>query len=564
MHSSIFSCILTIIVYAIIFIFGIHYVLEFIYKKNPTAFFFNRFIDDPGIFPLNASSMFHYIEFKKTSGEEIMPIDFDMVRIIGIQDITIDNYPYVNLENIPHWLYGFCNNNSDTINIGYLITSDMFSHCACIRKYYDNITKQYFDTNNNNFKWPSIENGMSSKNHSYYGIIIEKCKNDNLRIISGKDSCRDNETIDNYIFSHLITIYLIDHYSDVLNYNKPFTKYLYSISNMLFPKYFTVNNLNFNPSIIKTHKGIILDNTIDELSYFFSQNEKITMNEEITISDGQGNILYDENDNKILKSTGIVSSYYFWMQNRLQYYERNYKKLQDILSNIGGLSRVVFLTAITINKLVINYIILLDIRDLVLSFEQKEKLKSINISPTVYRKIKVIVYPPKRQYLNSNNNNTKVSSNIFHIMKEDININKNINNYYYNNKEKSENENENENENNNIREIQIKKSFKNNCKGRYKTKIKNSILSESNNDLNLFANEPKRKETIISNKTKENQNFTWFKYIKYRAFCKKNNPTISYYEEFRTKILSEENIIQNHLKLFKLSNSFDLNEKKIY
>ena len=355
MHSSIFSCILTIIVYAIIFIFGVYYAIEFIGRKNPTAFFFNRFIDDSGIFPLNASSMFHYIEFKKTSEKDKVPIDFDMVRIIGIQDISIDQYPYVNLENIPHWLYGFCNNNSDTKNIGYLITSDVFSYSACIRKYYDNITKKYLDTNNNGFIWPSIAHGMSSKNYSFYGIIIEKCKNDNLRLLSGKDLCRNNETIDNYIFSKVITIYLIDHYSDVLNYHKPFTKYLYSISNMLFPKYFTVNNMNFNPSIIKTHNGIILDNVVEELSYFFSQNEKVTMDEVITISDEQGNILYDENDNKILKSTGIVSSYYFWMQNRLQYYERNYKKLQDILSNIGGLSRVVFLTAIAINKLVINY-----------------------------------------------------------------------------------------------------------------------------------------------------------------------------------------------------------------
>ena len=108
-HSSIFSSILTIIVYSIIFIFGTFYALEFINKKNPTAFFINRFIDDAGIFPLNASSIFHYIEFKKTLGEEIEPIDFNMIRIIGIQDITIDNFPYINLENIPHWLYGFCN-----------------------------------------------------------------------------------------------------------------------------------------------------------------------------------------------------------------------------------------------------------------------------------------------------------------------------------------------------------------------------------------------------------------------------------------------------------------------
>ena len=428
-HSSIFSCILTIIVYIIIFIFGINYTVEFIYKQNPTAFFMNRFIEDAGIFPLNASLMFHYIEFNKTMGKENLPIDFNMIRIIGIQNITIDNYPKINLEYIPHWLYGPCNNNSDTKNIGYLITSEAYSNCACIRKYYHNKYKKYLDTNDKDFKWPSLEHGMSNRISKFYGIIIEKCKNDNLRILSGKESCENSEKIDNYIFSNIVSVYLIDHYSDVMNYKKPFTKYLYSISNMIFPKYFTVNNLNFNPSLIKTHNGIFLDNTIEELSYFFTQNEKVTMDEEIEISDKEGNILYDENGNKVKKSTGIISSYYFWMQNRLQYYERNYKKLLEILSYIGGLSRVVLYLAKLINKLVFSYIILVDIEGLVLSLDKKDKLKSISISPTIHRKINLVMNPPKRQYLYynriNNNNNLEKSSNIDNCGKEDIDIYKN-------------------------------------------------------------------------------------------------------------------------------------------
>ena len=37
--------------------------------------------------------------------------------------------------------------------------------------------------------------------------------------------------------------------------------------------------------------------------------------------------------------------------------------------------------------------------------------------------------------------------------------------------------------------------------------------------------------------------------------CYRNNPKISFYEEFRAKIISEENIIQNHLELCKLFNN---------
>ena len=34
--------------------------------------------------------------------------------------------------------------------------------------------------------------------------------------------------------------------------------------------------------------------------------------------------------------------------------------------------------------------------------------------------------------------------------------------------------------------------------------------------------------------------------------CGKNNPKIKYYENLRTQIISEENIIQNHLDIYKL------------
>ena len=584
MHSSIFSGVLTIIVYILIFISGIHYALEFIYKKNPTAFFINRFVDDAGTFPLNASSIFHYIQFTSTSDKGISPINFDMVRIIGIQDITIDNYPYINLENIPHWLYGFCNNNSDTQNIGYLITSESFSQSACIRSYYDNIKKKYYDTNNNNFKWPTIDHGMSSSNSTYYGIIVEKCKNDNLRSLSGKESCENSEKIDNYIFSNVISIYLIDHYSDVLNYNEPFRKYLYSVSNMLFPNYFTVNNMNFNPSMIKTHNGIIFDNTVKELSYFFSQNEKVTMDEVIDVIDDQGNIVYDDNGDKIFQSTGIVSSYYFWMQNRLQYYERNYKKLQDILSDIGGLSRVVLLGAIFINTLVSNYIILLDTEDLSLSLDQTQKqkqhFKRISQSPTIYRKINLLINPPKRQYLynrNTNSSNLQQSSNIHRFMKEDFDIYNNthikneriekieytkrnifVNKYNENNNEK------NEIDNNNIEEIKIEENPKNNYyKRRYKLKDKINKFTESNdiNQLSNRSNQLKEKEQSYE-LPYEKQNFIWFSYFIYMINCQRNNPIISSYEGLRAKIISEESIIKNHLELNKLLNY--LKKKNIY
>ena len=225
-HSSIFSVILTIIVYILIFIFGIYYALEFINRKNPTAFYFNKYIEDAGIFPLNASSLFHYIQFTKTLGNVDDAndfIDFNSIRIVGVEDLSIDNYPSTDLESIPHWIYGFCNNTTDTQGIGHLIISDSYFNSACIRKYYNPQTRRYYDSNSKNFIWPQLAHGMSNENRKFYGLIAEKCKNDNLRALSGLGSCSDSETIDNYVYSHVMSIYLIDHFSDVLNYRKPFT-----------------------------------------------------------------------------------------------------------------------------------------------------------------------------------------------------------------------------------------------------------------------------------------------------------------------------------------------------
>ena len=568
-HSSIFSGILTILAYLIILIISIYYALEFINKENPTAFFFNKYIEDAGHFPLNASSIFHFIQLQNTLGEDKKPIDFDIVRIIGIENITIDNYPSTDLEKIPHWLYGICNNNTDTKDIGYLITLETYSNCACIRKYYNPNTKEYYDTNSNNFVWPSLEHGMSNQNYVYYGIIVEKCKEDNLRRKSGLQSCKSNDIIDSYIYSHIILLYFIDHYSDVLNYKNPFKKYLYSVSNMFFPNSYTVNNLNFNPAIIKTHNGIVIDNIVEELSHLFNQNEKTTIENKIN---------YDEEGNIISDSTGIVSGYYFWMQNRLQFYERNYKRLQDTLSDIGGISRIILVVAVVINTLVSDYIMLLNTEELFLSlnnYNSSLSEKSLNHTKIINN----LTNPPKKQYYHFNSNQKISNSN--RLMKhgviyqdliereDDIKIHMKRKRYFKNPYIKIKEGNTKDNIENEISEV---KSKKYNYSIRRYEPIKTNVVKTDNEDK-----EHKEDKEYNVNDLKEKQNFSFCEYIKFRlllivphmvsgivnspentsknCICNKsNNLYISYYEEKRNRYLSEENIIKGQLNLYILIN----------
>ena len=131
----------------------------------------------------------------------------------------------------------------------------------------------------------------------------------------------------------------IDHYVDVLNYGKPIKKYFYRIESSLEKDYFSVNHLNFNPFIIKTNNNLVIDKTKEELSYVFDRNDVFTNSQNMN---------------------GIYISYYLWLNNRMQHYERFYKKLQDIISDIGGFGRVIVIFASILNYLYNKYITLLD------------------------------------------------------------------------------------------------------------------------------------------------------------------------------------------------------------
>ena len=61
-HSSIFSGIVTIISYLFIFVYLIYDIKEYIYKENPTIYFYNRYVKDTGSYPLNSSSIFHFFQ----------------------------------------------------------------------------------------------------------------------------------------------------------------------------------------------------------------------------------------------------------------------------------------------------------------------------------------------------------------------------------------------------------------------------------------------------------------------------------------------------------------------
>ena len=559
-HVSIYSGILSIIAIIIIIISSIYFILEFINRKDPKVYFFTKYVEDAGIFPLNSTQMFHFIQVTDPDSNQEIPLDFQAFRIIGFDNVYADDYMNNGeiVKTKDHWIYGNCNNSSDTKGISYLIAHKYYEQSACIRKYYDAAKKKYFNTEEEGFRWPIIKKGCSNSERTYYGLIMQRCDKASEFIKQQGPDCKSSSEIDKIIKGSSLSFQIIDHYAYMLNYEMPFTKYFYVLSTGFVENHYLVQNLNFNPASIITHNGILYDNKIKEEGYFYTQNEKQS--------------LIEEELNKVGKSTnGCLIAIYFWMQNTLQYYERHYDKLQDILSKIGGISSIVLKIVSIINLLIYNFIVILDTKELALNSEQENYKNPDEVvkKPPIFRKAKTFNIPLKKPDQSKkqciNDSSQQHSSNCQEIIKNgEINNQKDISN-----EEKTE-QIENINlRNKSIYNTQINIEGNNMMDSLHNSKRYLKEVNQKYLDGNYFqqrANKIKgtSKKTIKEQKEEnenmliEKQNFNWCQYLGHLICFGKIEKQFTYYKEFRAKLISEENIIQNYIDIYKLVKTINI------
>ena len=525
-HSSIVSGIITLLAYIIIIYFAVRYTLEFIKKKKPTAYYVNRHIQDAGTYYINSTSFFHYLYLNTKRNREVIDFDFDSFRIIGFDSKSYQAFLTSNplkYENINHWIYGKCDIDIDAKDVKDLIEFEQFSKSACIKKYYNPKDKTYYDINDKTFVFPKLEHGMPNDNYSFYTLIVEKCKDDDLRKMAGFGPCKNKDTIDGIIKSSLINIKILDNYPNVLNYNNPFEKYFFSMVSLLYTNSFIANDINFNPALFKTNYGIVFDRSRIKYTYMFNEIIKVMNDEEYILTDDEGNRIYDENGKEIKRSSGFVSTFHFYLGNRLQHYERTYQKLQDLLSKIGGFGKTTFLIASTINIIFFKFITVLDTEDFLLSLD---KNLNTNNDDTMY---------------NAMNKEPKENKQIIYNIK-----NSNLYENYLKNKYLDQQLQGNE-------ITKIKQIDKDNKKNLINIKGQHTLNnSENNSTIKNSIKSSYQLEGGLLNKPNKKCNFCWCQYIWYMICCGTSNKNITYYENFRQRILSEENIIISHYNLYKL------------
>ena len=384
-HSSNSSGILSILSIIITMIVSIIFALE-LKRKNPSAFYYNRYIENIIPTPYNSSGLFHLINVSDTH----FPYESNrLFSIIGVEN-HLNIFDFNNIESFDHFIYDYC----DTIDIQGIEDTilegvEQLDKLFCIKKFYNKTSQKVYNLNNKEFPYPEIMYGTSNPSVSIYGVVIQKCKNSS---IINKNNCYSNETINDALkFLTGYSIDFLDHNIIIENYDNPNSDIYYSNKNLYsFGSGYSVHNLNFLPTMLKTNAGYFLDHEVSLNSYKFSYNEKYTY-------------LFSEDESLNKDIYGVC---YFWIQNQEETFARSYKKIQDILGSITGVTRFIFLFAKTINFLIHNHTYIND-----MNYDMKNHCKllinkrtSIPNSP-VHNNIQV-----NTKNMIQNNNNIQISN----------------------------------------------------------------------------------------------------------------------------------------------------------
>ena len=503
-HSSIVSGIISIFACVFIFIIVIYYSLDMIQKKNPKIYNIESYIEDIPVFQVNLTSFFHFINIITVGNPGgVDGIDFTKFRIIGSK-VYYSNYLHSNIKSIRHWVYGPCKNSSDLGEVGKIITYDFFQKCACIKKFYDNKKKKYYDINNPNFQWPEIGHGISHDDNMMYNIYIQSCNEDFIGEALDDDSqCKNTTEINQYFQAvksqKMFHFYFLDHYINNSDYMNPNKQYFTRLETPYESDKYTVHNIKFMPSLIKTDYGMIMEKKREELSYAYDRNEEY---------------LKDKG-----KTDDIFISYSFIFKNVMIESERQYKRIQDIISEIGGFYKFAQLIAFYLNYFYHSYIALSDTHILLNNLIQTEK-GNINTQKNIFRKI------TNTKDIEDKNEKPKEKD------KNDISSSARINDSKAN---KSRNIINPKDDNNNDKSSNINS-----------TNIKLKQMGH-NIDRNKIKN------LLLNNEdTLKSYHGSFFKFLLYKLSCNKKNKYYYVYHNFRIKIISEEHFIRSHLNIYNL------------
>lgn len=176
---------------------------------------------------------------------------------------------------------------------------------------------------------------MVSRNQDpiYFEVGARRCVNSTANPVV----CLPIEEIDRLLQWSNYRIQFIDNYFDVMNYEEPIVKYVMEIMGGTSADTSAENYINFNNVDMITHDGLIFESKSQLTSYKFIDRVEI-----------------------VSKKQSINDQIFFLRlegQNRPITMDRTFITLQEVLANIGGLIKILYILARLMNFLHNSFVI---------------------------------------------------------------------------------------------------------------------------------------------------------------------------------------------------------------
>ena len=397
-HNSKFGGILTIIMIIMVLVILIYYFSSVLLYSKSTSFFYRKFENDVGYYPLKSSYLSHYIFIYGNQSNSQSKFDFQSLRIILINNHELYDSNTFLLENTEHWLYDqyeIENTSQDIENM---------QNAVYIKYYYNPLNKKYYTRNDtNNFKYPYLEHGMSNPNNIHYGAVIEICDNNSItKEIFGE--CKSENEIKKYITAHnKIHLKILDNQIDLSNLKNPIQTLFYELTSNIYndEEDYYICNIYYHPLLFRTSQN-----------YFIG-----IVNEKKTFSIDKANIYYSHK--KKYNSKNIFLKYTFSIHNLVDVYERKYETLMDILPRVGGLIEIIYYVFYYINFLYNRYVLMSDTQELYLGKDGFEFFQKKN---KTFKKRKRLI-SKQRLFSSHKSYNTKIPLESQHNSNNHVNFN---------------------------------------------------------------------------------------------------------------------------------------------
>ena len=299
-------------------------------RSSPNTIIADEYKDTPDYLNITKDNFFLAFGLKSQNGS----YDSDPSIFVPQLSIVAKNKSNVNLNNVTVVSIGLCDIDNDVPKTAEL--------------------QEYFQVNSvqgmfciENYQPVEMMGSEDSLYYEYIDITIRKCDPTNTTV-----PCKSDAEISQFINSHDFTMTLTSYAVNSLNYDTPLDQH---------GNYYTV------PANDQSKAQI----------YFFFQHLYVDTDEGVVFEDVQSQRAMTKSDEKTyfvqIDSNLNFIEVIFAVDKIVQYYERSYDKLQQVLAQTGGALQILIIATLILTRPIIYFNFFRDLGNEYYDFEIQEK-----------------------------------------------------------------------------------------------------------------------------------------------------------------------------------------------